>query len=387
MRILVITPRFPFPLYGGDVIRIFHISQKLKRDGNIVDLLSFYEKTDSVECIKELKVQNIFDNVILIKRKVINSIIGMIRALFNGHPLQVGFYESREFKKELLDLYGAYDKIICHLVRLSPYLYNLNIKEKIILEMTDAISLNYERVLSNSNIFKYYLYKFEYLRLRRLEIKAIQNFSKTIVVSEIDNKYLNKNATVLKNGVSVEQFYVRDYKISNMNIIFIGNMRTNANQDMIFNFVRNIFPLVIKKVPGAKLLIVGAQPPKSVKNLEKKIKDVYVVGKVRSINDFYEKADVSICPMRVGAGIQNKILESMAHGVPVVTNRLGAENIIDIKNTNQAILKVSETDSEFADSICSFLTSSKLREEYGNNAKEFVENNFTWEAQLTNYIN
>jgi glycosyltransferase involved in cell wall biosynthesis len=186
--------------------------------------------------------------------------------------------------------------------------------------------------------------------------------------------------------VTIDYDYKRDYKTNNFNILFIGNMRTNANQDMVFNFVDNIFPLVIERIPNAKFFIVGAQPPKSVKNLEKKVKGVYVTGKVTSTNLFFEKAAVSVCPVRVGAGMQNKILESMAHGIPVVTTIQGAESIIDLDETNQTIIKVSETNIDFANSVCSFLTSDKLREQYGICAREYVENKFKWESQLYNYI-
>jgi glycosyltransferase involved in cell wall biosynthesis len=112
-------------------------------------------------------------------------------------------------------------------------------------------------------------------------------------------------------------------------IVFIGNMRTLQNQDAARFFAADIFTIIKQAIPSAMFYIIGAEPPAHIKNLADG-KNIIVSGFVKSVEDEIKNAVVSVAPVRIAAGIQNKVLVSMACGIPVVLTSIIADAIPEL---------------------------------------------------------
>ncbi|MEO0124072.1 MAG: TIGR03087 family PEP-CTERM/XrtA system glycosyltransferase [candidate division WOR-3 bacterium] len=385
MNILFLTSRFPFPPIGGDKLRFFYILKYLSRNHK-VSILCFTDKKLSSELTSAYKDYFYEINVVFLPK--IKSYINCIVGLFKGVPLQISYYKSKKMENLVQEKLtnGKFDIIFVHLIRMAEYVKKSNIYK--ILDMTDAQSLNYTRAMQYTQGKWSIIHRFEKDLVLNYEKNIWRYFDKTFVVSPIDRDYLksldeNINVEVLPNGVDVQKysFCLNDHQ--NKKICFIGNMRTFPNTDAAVWFCKEIFPIIKKEIPQVKLYIVGTEPSRRVRALAK-IKDVYVTGEVPNVNEYVWNSEVSVAPIRVGAGIQNKILESMALGTPVVTTSIGLEGIE--AEPNKHIL-VADKPDEFAKQVIRLINNSELRAKISTEARRLIEERYTWDRVLRYLLN
>ena len=381
MKVLVITPRYPYPIHGGDVLRIYNICKFIKENGHEIDLMSFYTENDIIDD----SLKNIFTKIILVKRNKKLSILKSFLYLFTYKPSQVGYYNQKNFKIQFEKICNNYDKIISHLCRMGEYINYNNCFNKTILEMTDAISLNYNRSLSHFNGIKKAFFFYEMKKMQKYEQLCLEKFSKVVVVSDIDKNYLEKrkkrdNLFTITNGYDSQNKNFFSFK--NKTIIFIGNMRTNANHNMVVFFVRNVLPEIQKVHPNVIFKVIGAEPKKELLQLKNKI-GFEITGEVDKISDEIENSSLSVCPMFFGAGVQNKILESMAFGIPVVTTNIGLEGLIQ---GSEAYAFIANDRKEFITKINKLLNDKKQLEVASKKSLNFMLNNYQWNKIISSYL-
>jgi glycosyltransferase involved in cell wall biosynthesis len=134
-------------------------------------------------------------------------------------------------------------------------------------------------------------------------------------------------------------------------ILFVANFAYEPNVDAALYFSNVIFPLILKEVPNARLLLVGNAPPTKIRSLNAN-KQIEVTGFVNSLIPYYKAANVVICPLRIGGGIKVKILEALNAGKAIVSTSIGAQGL-DL-NTHQA-LAIADEASDFAKKVVQFL--------------------------------
>ncbi|PKX81228.1 glycosyltransferase [Pectobacterium peruviense] len=216
----------------------------------------------------------------------------------------------------------------------------------------DVISQSFERYSKgSSNLIKRCFFKCQHLLLVKWERLLLPRLARVIVLNEKDLNIV-KSLTPNVNNVIVdypeisEVFYsVRRESIIKGTIIFWGAMNRSENIDAVLWFVHSIFPKILEKVPDAKFFVVGANPPKLIKNLE--CNNITVTGFVESPKEYFESMHISVVPLRYGAGVKLKVLEALATKIPVVTTNVGAEGIID----NDGLLIISDVEDEFANNV------------------------------------
>lgn len=189
MKICILTPRFPFPENGGDVLRINNICRYLKSRGHLLILVSYCSSAD-VENLHSIPEQ-LYDKIYYVKRNTLVSFFNSICAIFINKPIQIGYYFSfaylsvfkRVVKLEQPDLY------IAHLLRMVPYLNMCHLQDKSIVEMTDTLSKTYNLAGKSSTApIKKIIYMIEKKRIANYEIRTISEYKKCVLVSEIDKK-------------------------------------------------------------------------------------------------------------------------------------------------------------------------------------------------------
>jgi glycosyltransferase involved in cell wall biosynthesis len=165
-------------------------------------------------------------------------------------------------------------------------------------------------------------------------------------------------------------------------IVFIGNMRTLQNQDAVGYFAHDIFPIVKEQIPDTVFYIIGAEPPPSIGKLSDG-KNIIVSGFVESVEDAVKDAAVSVAPIRIAAGIQNKVLVSMACGVPVVLTSLVAGGIPELM-TNKNCL-VADEKEVFAQSVILLLQNNVIRNTIAKAGYNLMREKYSWDKVLKDY--
>ena len=377
--ILVLTPRFPYPVIGGDKLRIYHLCKVLSSQYQLT-LLSLCESKDEMEF--EIPDDGVFQKVVRVYLPKWKSYVQTLLALPSKIPLQVAYYQCRAFSYEIGRLLPSHDAVLAHLIRTGDYVRNVN---KInILEMTDAISLNYGRVKQFNRVggLKEVVYRIEAKRLKKYERSIVNDFDLSVLVSSTDSDYLfgphgREDVLVCSNGVDLSELPFSPPSMSSKVVAFIGNMRTVQNLDACNYFIEQILPL-LRKRGDYKFRIVGSITDE-LANYFCQFANVEVTGRVKSIASAVKDVSVGVCPMRIGAGVQNKVLEYMALGLPTVTTTIGYEGIDAAPGRD---LLIADTPDGFVEQIIWLSEHDDNAIVMARNAREFVETTHDWSSIL-----
>lgn len=380
--LLVLTPRYPYPVIGGDRLRIYYVCKVLAQHFRLT-LLSLCES--QAEMDSPLPDDGVFDRIERVYLSRTRSRLATLAALPGRTPLQVAYYRSAAFRRRIEELAPGHDGLLAHLIRTGDAIRHL--PQPRFLEMTDAISLNYARVSrerSASLDLRSQVYRIEARRLEDYERAVVDDFDHSFLVSGIDREFLfGGNAerlgrvTVASNGVDLGRLPY-DFSADAGDLVFIGNMTTLQNLDAVQYAARDILPLVRRQRPEIRLRVIGRIGPAERAQLES-LDGVDVTGQVDSIPDAARGGGVGICPMRLGAGIQNKVLEYMALGLPTVSTSIGLEGF---EARDGIELAVADDPARFADLVLQLLDDREAAGAMALAGRRYVESHHSWEAML-----
>jgi len=368
----------PFPLLKGDKLRPFYFIKHLCLRGHKISLLSFIEE-EKERTYKETLLEYCEDVEMVLLPKW-RSYLNMLSGIFSNTPFQICYYFSIEMREKILHMTrnGKYDVVHFVLSRMIPYAGLANGIPRVI-DHIDALSLNMERRFDRERGIRRLLFFREWKSIRKYEDDCSGLFNYSIVTSEGDRQYLcNKRTEVIPNGIDLEQFSPQK-KEKDIDLIFTGNMGYFPNEDAVMYFSEKIFPLILRHRPSIQFFIVGVNPTKRIKKLSDG-RNIFVTGHVDKIQDYLHRARIAVCPMKSGSGIQNKILEAMACGVPVIATSFAAGGIA-VEHGKDIIL--SEEPGEFAEDVLRLLEDRELRESIAANARQLVEQNHSWEGSVS----
>lgn len=382
-KILLVTPRFPFPVIGGDKLRVYNIVKYLSNFFGIT-LASLYSTKEEERAIPEA---GIFGEVCRVRQPRLASWRYTAGNLLSGRSLQCGYFYNPGLKKVVDSKLPGHDLVLAHLIRASDYAWGTRVPS--ICEMTDAISMNYERAwASGGRSLRKFIYRLEHRRCLDAERMCLESFDGCVVVSPNDKSYLmsrypqySSKMHVIPNGVHVEEFKMRRDKVTPGKIVFIGNMRTMQNADAVTYFSMEVFPGIRTNFPGASFWVIGADPGRQVRSLAS-IPGVVVTGRVKDVREAAFDAAVSVCPVRIGAGIQNKVLESMAMGIPVVTTTVGSEGLMAERGRH---FTVADSADAFIAGVLELLKDNPRAEAYSRAGRSLVEERYSWAGMLRAY--
>ena len=370
MKVLVISSKPPYPLYrGGGAIRTYQMIKSLSKFCEI-DLL-YVTNDDDVALINK-GVEGFCHNVIPFRVKKCDYYWNVLKGLCrNKLPLQVNYFYFAKIQHWIDRHIGDYEAVFCNNIRTTEYVRNKRGVKKWV-DFVDAISMNYEKAQKQVKGLWRWLYKIDHVRCRRYEQAVLRDFDKSIVISEVDKKYIlkggeqDKDICVIGNYVEMPESVI-SHQAGNFNIVFVGKMNYEPNMTAVKYFVDKVFPLVQENMPEVKFYIVGANPSPSVRQLSVR-PGVIVTGFVDDVVDYMRQAAISIAPMRSGAGIQNKILQAMSLGGCVVTTTIGAEGL----DVAWGGVVVKDSSQEMADEIIYLLKTPAKRQQIGARAIDYI---------------
>jgi len=376
-KILVLYSRIPYPLIGGDRIRIYNTAKTLSRNYE-VDLVCISEGRIESEYVERLK--EVFNEVTYFSYHPLRFKWNALKGLFLKKPLQVSYYYFKEIQRWINEKYRGYDLIFCNHIRTVEYVKD--IAHAKIVDLHDAISMNYAKAKLNTAGWWKIIYLMENKKLLPYEIKTIHKFDKSFIVSDTDRDYLIQQGAnekkIVTISVAVKEGVVN--RISQVKekdeLVFLGKMDYLPNEDAVIYFAKSVFPMLKKEKGKLKFIIVGARPTKRVLKLGR-IKGIEITGFVEDPYKYLEASKIFVAPIRFGAGIQNKILEAMALRKPVVTTSCGAEGI---NGKDGEHFLVADNPEDMAEKILDLLENEKKRRAIGERAKALIEKEYTWDT-------
>lgn len=377
-NILYITTRLPYPLIGGDRLHIYHYLSELKKKGHNITLVTLVSDDDDIEGAKQHN--EFYTKLITVKYNKKLAYIYAAKAIFNDKPFIVEYYYNSQMQriidKEIAT--GNYDVIIGYIIRSLPYIRKYkNIKK--VIHLCDSMSMMYaRRIREQKSFWNKFKIGIEYLKVRHYENLCCKYSDMQIMISDADFDYLNQFTDTSKMkiiGLATDTEYYKPVECEKKNnICFVGSMQYIPNSKAAMYFATQVFSLVKKEIPDAKFKIIGAKPRQELFDATKNIEGVEVTGRVEDVRDYMKDCSVSVCPVRIAGGIQNKILEAMSMGIPVVTTPEGAEGI----GADESILTVVNTNEEYAQKVIELMKNQQFNSIISKKSREFIIDNYSW---------
>lgn len=379
MKFLFFANRVPYPPYRGDKLKIYNLAKRLSKSHEL-HLLTFAQTKEDLQYKAEL--EKIFTQVHFVYLPKWQSALNCLQAIWDAKPLQVLYFNSAAMKRKLSEVLtaDAFDAIHVQHLRLSPYLQNKKNLARI-LDMPDAFSLYWERRMkAQRNLFLKLFSSIEYKRVLQYE-QVTKDYNLSLVCSKEDEEYLLskhgiENISLLPNGVDLDLFKAGNHDYThNHTLLFTGNMDYAPNVDAVVYFSSDILPLIRQKHPDVKFVIAGQRPVAKVQALASDT--IQVTGFVKDLAEVYNNASIVVAPLRFGAGTQNKVLEAMAMGVPVVCSNIGFKGL-GITSGDGAIMQTEP--AKFAETVIQLLDSAAKRQMTGQKGEEIIKSSFGWDS-------
>lgn len=395
MKLLFVVP------YTPNLIRTrpYNLVRGLCQHGHNVTLATLWENEPERIALRKLEQDGI--QVISAPLPKSRSAWNALRAVPTRTPLQAVYC----WQPALLPLLQAqiahqrYD--IVHIEHLRGAHYGLWLRRQFlkpnapafVWDSVDCISYLFEQAAQQSgSLFSRLITRLELNRTRRYEGWLVHQFDQVLVTSTMDQRALEQLALtcapsldrprstactqVLPNGVNLDFFAPTGETREPATLVFTGKMSYHANVTAALYLINEIMPLVWAKQPQARVQIVGHRPPGQMVELGQKFAGrVQVTGTVPDVRPYLAKATLAVVPILYGAGIQNKVLEAMAMGTPVVATSK-AVSALAVQDGAQLLL--GDTPAEFANQIVRLLVDEVFRRRVGQNGRRFVEMSHDW---------
>lgn len=381
MNVLVASPRPPWPANKADAMTVDHMVRFLANRGHAVDLICFAENEQENQLVRDglNQVCRSIDTVVL---PVWESFAITALGLVNSLPLQVNYYRSGRMKQlvEHKVAIGDYDIVYTHLIRMAEYTRHLNLPKVLGLQVSQALNLG-RMIKYNSNPFLKLFYQIELARVKSYEATVAQDFDRVLLCGQSDIDSLNEtlpvqNAVVCPHGQDIPSLSeLRKTEKQPGVIAMSGVMSTHTNVEAVLWFAREVFPLVLRKYPESEFWIVGRNPTRRIRNLKRNPK-IKVLGEVSNLYEWLAKASIAVAPVRIAAGMQNKIVQAMACELPVVSTAAANEGI-GAKPNEHIIIK--DDPREYSEALIELLHDREKRIRIGKAARKFVEQYWSWD--------
>lgn len=382
MKVLFVCHRFPFPPKRGGKIRPFNIIRHLalSHEVTVCSLSRSAEETREATGIEDYcKNFHLFE----VNERV--QWARMVLRLPSSTPSSMGYFYSSKMERKIRELLAAekFDIVFVHCSSVAQYVRGATDTLKV-LDFGDMDSqkwLDYRQFKPWPLSLGYWL---EGKKMERAEKSLAADFDLCTATTRAEWQHLDslqaaKRTDWFPNGVDSNLFCPSTDPYESNRICFVGRMDYFPNQQAMFEFCSTVWPRLLKRHPEMLLDIVGADPTKKVKELGE-LPGVTVTGSVPDVRPYVRKSLLMVAPLRIARGTQNKILESMALGVPVVTTSLAAGGVDALSGEH---LKTADSADELIDAISFLYKNPQERKRLSLAGRKRVLVNHSWANSMT----
>ena len=381
MRIFFVCQRVPFPPDRGDKITTFNEIRHLSKSHE-VHVFCLADGARDVDHILRLR-----DYAKTVTAVPLSAILGKLRAakaLVTGGALSVANFSEK----------GLHASIKAKCTELKPdliFVYSCNVAQFVehfphiprIMQFADLDSLKWDQYARRSKVPMRWIYQIESRRLLEYERHIARTFSCSLVCTAAEKRDFerlipSRPVSIVGNGVDLQFFRSEGRPKKPASIIFTGVMDYFPNVDSVRWFCEKILPIVKERVAEVNFVICGSRPSTGVRRLAR-LPGVTVTGRVPDVRPYLDVAQLFVAPLRLARGIQNKLLEALAMGLPCVSTTAAWNGTVI--QMGEGILAADDP-REFADYVVRLLRNPDYRVEMARKARAAVEENYTWQAQM-----
>jgi glycosyltransferase involved in cell wall biosynthesis len=260
----------------------------------------------------------------------------------------------------------------------------------VVFDAVDCLSMleSRRRALTKNPLVKLFSW-IESKKFALAEAKASHRFDRIAISSSVDRRAypvpgaVREKIDVIPNGVDLEHFGFRQFEAQKNLLVFCAKLDYFPNEDAALHFARSVWPLLKSRRPELQLEIVGNRPPRGVRQLDGK-HNIRVIASVPDVRPFLGRAWVALCPIRIRAGIQNKMLEAMALGVPLVATPVCCPGLQVEPGKH---LLVADGPEQFVSAVELLLDNVTLREKLIEAGRAHVERQHEWATSIRELSN
>jgi polysaccharide biosynthesis protein PslH len=378
LRILFLSQRVPYPPNRGDKITTWQLIERMARLHEVT-VACFAHDDQELEDAKALGEKG-FD-VLAMPIDMRRRKFAALPRLLGNHSLTEGVFDSRELRDAIDKVVGDHDVAYAYSSSMGAYLVKHDIPWT--MHFAELDSDKWKQYAEKKRFPASWVYKREWRTLETYETMLAARTHQNVFCTPLEEAIFQERipgrpSMVIRNGVDLSQYQPAPEAAEPGHLVFTGVMDYYPNVDGCQHFVKEVLPRVRSEFPDATFSIVGSRPNDAVKKLAD-TPGVTVTGFVDSTADWMRRAQIAVAPLRVARGIQNKVLEAMAMGLPVVgttcaTQGVGAQHSIHYV--------VADDPREQSAAIRQMMRDPSIGQKIGAAARKHVEANYDWDRAL-----
>ena len=382
MRIFYVCRRVPFPPDRGDKIAAFNTIRHLAARHE-VHVFCLGDGAQDVANISGL--QSHVNSIIAAPVTEVTIKLRALNALATGSPLSVAALNEGKLHRAIQQKFTELrpDLVIVYSCNMAQFAEHFPDVPRI-MHFGDLDSLKWRQYAERLSMPLNWIYGIEARRLLGYERHIAQMFSHALVHTEIEKRDFERlipgiPVTVLGNGVDLDYFRSAGKAKRPASMVFTGVMDYRPNIDAVVWFCNDILPIVQTEIPTANFTICGSRPAPAVRRLAKR-RGVMVTGWVADARPYLDRAEIFVAPLRMARGVQNKLLEALAMGLPCVASTAAWRGTV--VRAAEGVLAADDA-QEFARNVIDLLRDGNRRVEMARKARTAAEVNYRWEVQLS----
>jgi polysaccharide biosynthesis protein PslH len=383
MRILFVTYRFP--AYSGDASSntVFNLVKYFSRSHE-VSLVGLAPRTVPTEMTTELG--RYCRRMEIVNHPKWRGALGAARGLLSSEPLQMWYFRSTALAAKVRHIISSeqIDIAYGYHLRSGQFLAQFHsIPRVIAIQPAQALHFRRRYEFTRNPILRF-LYRMELRRLIGYEAGEARKFDSCLLISEndrnaVDPDHALNNIFYNPHGTDTDFFAPpKGNQRENGSLVFSGAMYMDTNSDAALYFCREILPMIWKSRPQVRFTIVGKNPPSAIRKLAADPR-ITVTGFVEDVRPYLWKASIGVNPMRMAAGLQNKLLEGLAAGLPMVVTPEANEGICAPADKSVCIAGNPE---KFAAAVLELLDDPQRAQALATGGQRFVQAHWSWEAHF-----
>ncbi len=397
MKILIISPYLPHPKCGhGAGVFIYGLIEHLMYKHQIT-LLSFCDEREMklsddviklpIEChfiFRSKGVQrNIFSNISL----SILRLYQFLRSVILWQPYYVSKFRHRKMKRLILELTKerSYDIVQIEYTQMGQYVGYVKSGKTVLHELDVSFRPAFRRYKNSRSFFRRIIAYIEWCRWAKFEPRTARSFNTVLTVTDYDRmllEWLTKKQDIyyFPHAFDIPN-NIPDYnQRERQSLLFVGSYSHQPNIDAAIWLCKDIYPLLFKERPNTKLYIIGPHPPEQIMTYSRKYPLINVLGFVEDLTFYLNRCGIFLAPLRFGGGVKNKILQAMAHGIPVVTTKVGVEGIDGIGKDN---ILVGDTSDKLVDRILYLIDNPSSAATMGKLGQDIIRSRYSWDYVIS----